>query len=675
MQTIRFLRRGAVVALATLASASICSAAVFLGDAPTAPKDVSGLPTGPGIRSVPFTVNTDSREEVRSFYNAVYKSSDGVPMNTTANVAACFPGTNGTLFNEAVVRRINWFRGMAGVPAGVTLNASENSNDQQAAVIMSANTNLSHTPPSTWFCWTASGSNAANNSNIAIGNAGADAITAYIWDFGAGNNIVGHRRWLLYPQTQVMGTGDVPDQGNFSAANATWIFDANYNGPRPVTRKPYVAWPPAGYVPYQAVYPQWSFGLSNVNLSGASITMRSNGVTIAVSKQTYVTGVGENTVAWVPVGLDYTSENAVFPFNGTDTVYTIAISNIVGSPNFYVYNVTLFDPAVPGADYFPPTISGPSQPVVGQNNAYTSTAVSNATSYEWRVTRPSPFNFTDGAESGLGNFTVNASAGYLVQDSSVHASGSFSFHLAHPSPADQMITLNQVFAPRTNGTLTVKSRLGWATSAQAARVQVSTDGGVGWQDIYSQVGSGGSGELSFVTRSLPLGAFANRTLQLRFNYTVNGGYFPQTDPGVGWYLDDIVVTNAEVWSLISTNTTPTTNFTFNPSQATNYNLNVRAYIFTEFPLDWGPVKSVGATTNAPPVITLSKPVITSGQVQLDFTVTSGSSATFKLLQADQVSGPWTTNGSAILTPNVPGSSYRFTTTVGPAVRFYRVQAP
>jgi len=223
MQTNRFLCSVAFAALATLAAASICSADVWLGDAPTAPKDVSGLPKGPSGKGVTggFTVNTDSREEVRSFYNAVYKSSDGVPMNTTADVAACTPGTNGALFKEAVLRRINWFRAMGGVPAAVTLNSGFNANDQQAAVIMSANMNLSHTPPSSWFCWTASGSNAANNSNIAIGNAGANAITAYIWDFGGNNTAAGHRRWLLYPQTQVMGTGDVPDQGSFSAANAT----------------------------------------------------------------------------------------------------------------------------------------------------------------------------------------------------------------------------------------------------------------------------------------------------------------------------------------------------------------------------------------------------------------------------------------------------------------------
>jgi hypothetical protein len=684
MQTVRFLRRVAIAALAILASARLCDADVLLGDAPTAPKDVSGLPTGPMSKDVTggFTVNTESREEVRSFYNAVYRSSDGVPMNTTADVSTCFAGTNGTLFQEAALRRINWFRAMAGVPAAVTFNAGESARCQDAAVMMSANNTLDHYPPPGWLCFTANGANAASNSNLAIGNAGADAITAYIWDFGANNAVVGHRRWLLYPQTQVMGTGDVPDQGNFSAANATWVFDGNYGGPRPATRKPYVAWPPAGYVPYQVVYPQWSFAVSNVNLSGATVSMRSNGVVVGLSMQPYQTGVGESTIVWVPMGLDYTSEGTRFPFNGSNTVYTVTVTNIPFglSRTGYTYSVTLFDPAVPGADFLPPTISGPSQPVVGRNNAYTFTAVSNATSYGWRVTQPSPFNFSDGAESGLGNFTVNTSAGYAVEDSSVSASGAFSFRLAHADPpTSQMLTLNQTFVPKTNGTLALKSRLGFAADGETARVQISTDGGVGWQDIFSQAGnnSGLPVENTFVTRSFPLGAFADKTIQLRFNYTYTSGlnYYPVQPGTVGWYLDDIAITSAEVWTLVSTNATTTTNFTFNPSQPANYNLNVRALIFTEFPLEWGPVKNVAATTGAPPVMVLSRPVVAGGQVQLDFAVTSGASATFKLLQADQVSGPWTTNGSATLTTNVPGSSYRFTTTVGPAVRFYRVQAP
>jgi hypothetical protein len=181
-----------------------------------------------------------------------------------------------------------------------------------------------------------------------------------------------------------------------------------------------------------------------------------------------------------------------------------------------------------------------------------------------------------------------------------------------------------------------------------------------------------------VTRSFPLSTYAGLNVRLRFNYTYSSGlFYIYVQPGfpIGWYLDDITITNAEVWTVIATNTTTTTNFTFNPPQPTNYNLNVRAILYDEFPLEWGPTKTVNATTNVPAVIVMSRPVVTNGQVQVPFTLTAGSSATFKLLQADQVNGPWTTNASATLTTNFPGSSYRFNTTVGPAMRFYRVKVP
>jgi hypothetical protein len=71
---------------------------------------------------------------------------------------------------------------------------------------------------------------------------------------------------------------------------------------------------------------------------------------------------------------------------------------------------------------------------------------------------------------------------------------------------------------------------------------------------------------------------------------------------------------------------------------------------------------------------LSRPVITNGQIRIDFTL-AGSAATFKLLNADQAGGPWTTNASATLTTNVPGSAYRFTATLSGAPKFYRVQSP
>lgn len=569
---------------------------------------------------------------------------------------------------------------MAGIPAAVTFNAGEGAKDQAAAVMMAEHNALQHVGDWTgWNCFSSDGTNASANSNLALGSAGPDAITGYIWDFGANNFEVGHRRWILYPQTQVMATGDVPSQNSYNSANATWVFDANYGGPRPATRTPYVPWPPAGYVPYQVVFPQWSFALSNANFSNATVSMTSNGIPVAITKQLYLEGYGENSLVWYPNSLN-PSTTVTFPFNGMDTVYAVTINNVAttaGIKNF-TYNVTLFDPAVPGADYFPATISGTNLPSVGVANPYTFTTVTNATSYQWRATLRTPFNFNDGAENGLTNFVVNTSAGYSVTDSTVHASGTHSFHLVQPTPpVDQTLTLNQTFTPKTNTVVSFKSRLGLAASAQTAEMQISVNQGASWINLFSQTGnmSGNPVETSFVTRSFALTNFVGIPIQLRFNYSITtGSYYNQTSSGFGWNLDDIVVTNSEALTFINTNSISSTNFNFIPAQTGNYNLEARGLIFSEFPLNWGTVKQVTAVVG-PPVITLNAPVISGNQVKINFTLTSGSASTFHLLQANLPGGSWITNASAVLATNIPGSSYQFTTTNGSTTRFYRVQTP
>jgi hypothetical protein len=76
-----------------------------------------------------------------------------------------------------------------------------------------------------------------------------------------------------------------------------------------------------------------------------------------------------------------------------------------------------------------------------------------------------------------------------------------------------------------------------------------------------------------------------------------------------------------------------------------------------------------------PLLSINRPVVTNGQVRLDFAITPSTTTTFKLLQADQIGVGWTTNVSATLTTNVLGSSYRYTAAIGPAMRFYRIQTP
>lgn len=667
--------RGVTVALLTT-TLQVSAGGPALGEPPGAPASVVGLPRlGYRFQQTTNTlrVDTTSREQVRNFYNAVFKASENVPINSSANQVVCYPGTNSPAFIDATLVRINWYRAMAGVPADITFDATFCEKDQYAALMMSANNALSHYPPSYWACWTAAGAEAAQNSNLALGSTGPEAVTGYMHDFGVNNYAVGHRRWLLYPQTKLMGTGDVPASGSYNAANAIWVIDGHYFDPRPATRTPYVAWPPPGYVPYQVVFPRWSFSYPGANFSSATVTMRSNGVPVSVAIEPVATGYGENTLVWVMMPLDPNDHQTRFPFNGTDTVYQVAISNITGAPFSYaVYTVTVFDPAVPGPDHVPLALTGPDRPYVGESNVYTFPAITNAPRYLWRTAAAPATNIVDGAESSTANFTNITSAGYAVIQSSVKASGSYAFHLAHPEPVDQLLVLKYPVLPQTNTVLSFKSRLGWATIDQIAKVQVSRDGGLTWQDVYTQAGSGGAGESTFSTRTVPLGGFSNQPVMLRFNYSFTSGtYYPQTDPGVGWYIDDVVITNACGWMVTGTNIVATTNLVYVPTDTNRVALQVCGLLFDRFPTEWGPIKFVDPVP-PPARIVLSPPVFAGTQVWIEFRVLAGTPVGFKLLETADLTAGWVTNTGAILSSNA--GVFRFTTVPASSTRFYRVQA-
>jgi hypothetical protein len=212
-------------------------------------------------------------------------------------------------------------------------------------------------------------------------------------------------------------------------------------------------------------------------------------------------------------------------------------------------------------------------------------------------------------------------------------------------------------------------------------VQVSTDGGANWQNLFAEAGCfDGKGspsqcETTFTAHSYSLSNYVGQLTLVRFNYAFTGGsYFTGNDPVVGWCLENIVVTNVQQVVGMVTNSTASTNFTFTPTQAGNYALAAAPVLFTQFPLGWGPFKLVNAIANPNPVIVLGEPVLTNKQVLLNFSV-SGMASTFHLLQTTQLNTPWTTNTTATFTTSVPGSSYRYVATNDSALRFYRVQTP
>jgi uncharacterized protein YkwD len=284
-------------------------------------------------------IDPSDRQTSLNYFNQVYRASEGVDIGWTGNHVNCNAGETSVAFREAVQLRINYFRAMAGVPGTVQLSDEYSRKAQQAALMMSVNRQLSHDPPPSWLCYTAEGAQAAGSSNLYLGRNGPTAITGYMEDPGSGNYFVGHRRWILYPQTQWMGTGDVPSTGSYQSSNALWVFDANMWNPRPQTREEYVAWPPPGYVPYQVVFPRWSFAYHAADFSGATVAMSSGEGVIPVTVRPVANGYGENTLVWEP-NLSFGSPPP------SDTLYDVSVDGVMinGVAHNFTYQVILFDP-------------------------------------------------------------------------------------------------------------------------------------------------------------------------------------------------------------------------------------------------------------------------------------------------------------------------------------------
>jgi hypothetical protein len=217
---------------------------------------------------------------------------------------------------------------MVGLNDDCTLDTTYHYQEQQAALMMSANNALSHTPPTSWSCYTSAGASGAASSNIALGYNSSESISAFIRDDGGGNTAVGHRRWILHSTKQKFSYGAT------SNSMALFIF---FNGTN--TKIPaFIAFPPKKYIPQQLVPARWSFSIPGADFSSATVSMNgpSGNVPLTIVSST-ANGYGDNTIVWEPVGIDVS--------NTADVVYTVTVSNVgndaVGS---YTYSTTVIRP-------------------------------------------------------------------------------------------------------------------------------------------------------------------------------------------------------------------------------------------------------------------------------------------------------------------------------------------
>ena len=195
----------------------------------------------------------------------------------TGDVGTCDPGDTVAPGRANALRLVNLYRWLAGLPP-VTTAASLDGAAQSCALIAHANGLLSHSPPSTWDCWTELGATASARSSIAP-DPGVDAVDLYMADPG-NSTTMGHRRWILSNTIGPIGLGSTSAYscmyvvGGSGSAGADWT-----------------AFPSPGPFPIEAMTAAWAdvddtgwtFQSDSLNLNGAQVTVTREGQDLPVT--------------------------------------------------------------------------------------------------------------------------------------------------------------------------------------------------------------------------------------------------------------------------------------------------------------------------------------------------------------------------------------------------------
>lgn len=360
----------------------------------------------------PGPVDMTSRESARIWFNTWWPKTWGAPMGFTGDVANGVAGDTSQAFKDEILLRLNIFRRMTGAQP-VVFNSTYSVKDQQAALMVSANNELNHNPPTTWKFYTADGASAASQSSLAIGVNGPAAILGYLYDPGASNTATGHRIQMLFPPLTTTGTGDVPAAGASRAANALWMNDASTFSSNLRYTDALVCWPPKGYVPHYLIPGRWSVNTidgattTNTDLRSATFNVTKNGQPLTLK----VFG-GFDLTVWT---LDGTDEGDTH--YASTTVNGEQIKGTINDINDVTYHVT-----IDGILTYPGRSPYNGGGVVNGHFEY------DVIGYDPNIARVIP-----GSQSNLSNISTRSFAG---ADSSTQIAG---FIINGPSPRKVLI--------------------------------------------------------------------------------------------------------------------------------------------------------------------------------------------------------------------------------------------
>ena len=234
----------------------------------------------------------------------------------SGNAASCEAGDMTPAARENALRLVNLYRSLAGL-APVTMTEENNRLAQACALMMRANGTITHTPPTSWKCYTAEGARTAGGSSLSSGPA-VSSVDGYMIDPGNPTTI-GHRRWILSSWLTEVGFGSAD---RFSCQ----YQPAKSTGAR--SGKAWVAWPPAGAVPIQAFSARFGGTLDQTGW-----TVQSDGIALRAAQVSVRVDGAERPVAVTQLGANYGSTHALrFTPNGWTTkageTYHVTLSGV-----------------------------------------------------------------------------------------------------------------------------------------------------------------------------------------------------------------------------------------------------------------------------------------------------------------------------------------------------------
>ncbi|BCX50099.1 SCP-like extracellular protein [Haloferula helveola] len=526
--------------------------------------------TGP-VPSTGLTVDTTDRNAVLAFWNSFYgasQNSASVMAWSGSYGSTCDPGTNSLAYTEAIERRVNFYRALAGIHGNVVVNSgapvvifgtdahqppattTKTEAAQWAALMFSYAGQINHNPPPAqpYSCWSSRSWNGASKSNLAIGFHGPDAIDAYLREndpntLSIWSTTVGHRRWILMQSATDFASGDVPGNGGSRQPTNVLYVVPSFEELIAVTPK-FVSWPSAGYFPDQLMAKQWSVSYPGADFSNATVSMTDeNGSTVSTSIVDRTTlGFGEPTIIWsVP-------DSVAAPSVSADTSYHVTVSGIVvaGQTVAHSYSTTVFDPDV--LDVPLELVGTATPPVDGANYFFEPVPAAEQHSVIASVSETA--SWTEGAEDGESDHIVDGTDPVyeLRSSSGLKRSGAKAFRLGFPAAGapPQWFEIDREVVPLPGCELRYYVRRGFMQAATKLEVQFSTDGNL-WATVDTLNGKSTNSldDSSFNLRTVPMSSAS--PVRVRFVMSHGGGAVNVVGQhnSVGVFIDDITVSNAE----------------------------------------------------------------------------------------------------------------------------------